>query len=236
MSNQRLAITPREAAALHRLLDAYIVTETGDAGIGDLRSLHGKAGQLDKDHTLYEIALAPDAGQEATDTRPYGSDYAPAELPRGEPISAGARPIAHQPDAGHDLTGAPSAPQDGSAGQATGVTAILPLGTTSAEHWSVRWTWPTGETDGMGCDGLYGSSDPRTPRERAQAHASRHVGNGIAGEVLRRVVYTTPDETIERYAPDPATTGNASGYCINGTCGRTAHGTHVPHPPAVDRG
>lgn len=95
--------------------------------------------------------------------------------------------------------------RNGLAAALSAVIAVLPEGTTTEERWSVRWTWPDGETDDMDCERLRGSADTRTSRERAQAHASRHVGKGITGEARRRVVYTTPDETVERYEPDQPT-------------------------------
>lgn len=87
---------------------------------------------------------------------------------------------------------------------------VLPEGTTTEERWSVRWTWPTGESDDMECNRARGSMDPLTPRERATVHARRHTGNGITGEVLRRYVHTTPDEVVERYEPEQATPDTAT--------------------------
>ena len=54
----RLRITPREAAALDRLLDAYVGNEDGDPGMDDLRVLQQKVGRLDQDHTAYEAFRA----------------------------------------------------------------------------------------------------------------------------------------------------------------------------------
>jgi hypothetical protein len=55
MPNQ-LTLTPRQAAALDRLLDAYIATkDTTDPGIGDLRVLHDKVQGLDQDHAAYGV-------------------------------------------------------------------------------------------------------------------------------------------------------------------------------------
>lgn len=51
-----LDLTPREAAALHRLLDAYALTETTDPGIDDLRRLRARVGHLPQDHAAYEAA------------------------------------------------------------------------------------------------------------------------------------------------------------------------------------
>lgn len=56
----RLAVTPREAAALSRLLDAYIATaDEADAGMGHLVDLQAKVDQLPQDHACYTAALAP---------------------------------------------------------------------------------------------------------------------------------------------------------------------------------
>lgn len=48
-----VAITPAEAAAVDRLLDAYISTEDGDPGMADLRTLLVKIRQIDQDHAAY---------------------------------------------------------------------------------------------------------------------------------------------------------------------------------------
>lgn len=53
----RSLITPREAAALDRLLQAYLATEDGDPGADDLRALYGKVRPLDQDHAVYEQAF-----------------------------------------------------------------------------------------------------------------------------------------------------------------------------------
>lgn len=53
--NPRLTITPREAAALDRLLDAYVGNEENDPGMDDLRSLQGKVAELEQDHTAYGV-------------------------------------------------------------------------------------------------------------------------------------------------------------------------------------
>lgn len=67
----RSLITPREAAALDRLLQAYLATEEGDAGADDLRALYGKVRRLDQDHTVYDKAFG-DAGPSASGgTAPY---------------------------------------------------------------------------------------------------------------------------------------------------------------------
>lgn len=50
------AITPQEAAALHRLLDAYTAACAGEAdpGLTDLRTLTGKIQAMPHDHAAYE--------------------------------------------------------------------------------------------------------------------------------------------------------------------------------------
>jgi len=53
----RTTITPREAAALDRLLDAYVGNEEADAGMDDLRTLQRKVQQLDQDHTAYGVFI-----------------------------------------------------------------------------------------------------------------------------------------------------------------------------------
>ena len=53
-----LNLTPREAAALDRLLAAYVVTEEGDPGLEDLKSVRRKLLLFPQDHTLY---VAPTA-------------------------------------------------------------------------------------------------------------------------------------------------------------------------------
>jgi hypothetical protein len=50
-------ITPRAAAALDRLLDAYVDNEDGDPGMPDLRELKAKLQHLDQDHTAYHDAF-----------------------------------------------------------------------------------------------------------------------------------------------------------------------------------
>jgi len=56
--NPRLTITPREAAALDRLLDAYVGNEDGDPGMGDLRTLRSKVAKIEQDHAVYDAVLA----------------------------------------------------------------------------------------------------------------------------------------------------------------------------------
>jgi hypothetical protein len=48
-----LLLTPREAAALDRLLNAYVCTEEGDPGLEDLRAVRRKLIRLAQDHTAY---------------------------------------------------------------------------------------------------------------------------------------------------------------------------------------
>jgi hypothetical protein len=52
-----LMITAREAAALDRLLDAYVGNEDNDPGMPDLRTLQSKILDLEQDHTAYDEAL-----------------------------------------------------------------------------------------------------------------------------------------------------------------------------------
>lgn len=56
--DRRPDITPREAAALDRLLHAYVGNDDTDPGMADLRTLHDKVRQLYQDHTDYERVLA----------------------------------------------------------------------------------------------------------------------------------------------------------------------------------
>lgn len=58
----RLSLTPREAAALDRLLYAYTLTDDTDPGLADLRSAHEKVGRLTQDHTVYEAPTTAAAG------------------------------------------------------------------------------------------------------------------------------------------------------------------------------
>jgi hypothetical protein len=48
-----LMLTPREAAALDRLLDAYVRTEQADPGIEDLRSVRLKLIGVGQNHVAY---------------------------------------------------------------------------------------------------------------------------------------------------------------------------------------
>ncbi len=52
----RITITPREAAALDRLMDAYVGNDDGDPGMDDLRTLQRKVRRLAQDHTAYDTA------------------------------------------------------------------------------------------------------------------------------------------------------------------------------------
>lgn len=53
-----LDLTPREAAALDRLLDAYVhTTEEGDPGLDDLKSVRHKLLLFPQDHTVYVAAF-----------------------------------------------------------------------------------------------------------------------------------------------------------------------------------
>jgi hypothetical protein len=51
--SQRLSVTPRQAAALDRLLDAYVATEEHDPGLEDLSALRDKVARLEHDHSAY---------------------------------------------------------------------------------------------------------------------------------------------------------------------------------------
>lgn len=53
-----LDLTPREAAALDRLLDAYTRTEEGDPGMEDLKSVRHKLLIFPQDHTVYVRAFS----------------------------------------------------------------------------------------------------------------------------------------------------------------------------------
>jgi hypothetical protein len=48
-----LLLTPREAAALDRLLDAYTRTEMDDPGLTELKSVRRKIIRIGQDHTKY---------------------------------------------------------------------------------------------------------------------------------------------------------------------------------------
>jgi hypothetical protein len=57
----RPTISPREAAALDRLLHAYVGNDDGDPGMDDLRTLQEKVRRLDQDHTAYDQAFGKPA-------------------------------------------------------------------------------------------------------------------------------------------------------------------------------
>jgi hypothetical protein len=46
-------LTPREAAALDRLLDAYVRTESDDPGLEDLESVRHKLLHVNQNHVAY---------------------------------------------------------------------------------------------------------------------------------------------------------------------------------------
>lgn len=48
-----IALTPREAAALDRLLDAYTRTEQADPGLEDLKSVRKKLLTVNQNHIAY---------------------------------------------------------------------------------------------------------------------------------------------------------------------------------------
>lgn len=79
-----LDLTPREAAALHRLLDAYTLTETTDPGIDDLRRLRARVGHLPQDHAAYEAAREQrQTFDPATNGRPNVQPGDVVHVPRG---------------------------------------------------------------------------------------------------------------------------------------------------------
>lgn len=51
---QQLRMSPREVAAVYRLLDAYLVTEESDPGLADLVRVHRGLSELQMDHSAYE--------------------------------------------------------------------------------------------------------------------------------------------------------------------------------------
>lgn len=50
-----LPVTRREAAALHRLLQAYVLTEQDDPGMPELRALYARLADAPQDHSVYEL-------------------------------------------------------------------------------------------------------------------------------------------------------------------------------------
>lgn len=59
----RVTIHPREAAALDRLLDAYLATDEGDPGRDALASFKRRLERLAQDHADYESAQRPEGGE-----------------------------------------------------------------------------------------------------------------------------------------------------------------------------
>lgn len=49
-------VSPREAAALHRVLDSYLMTEEADPGLRDLRAVSNRLGRSEMDHSVYIAA------------------------------------------------------------------------------------------------------------------------------------------------------------------------------------
>lgn len=54
MSGQRVTIRPREAAALDRLLDAYLSTEESEPGRADLVAFYQRLRRVEQDHAAYD--------------------------------------------------------------------------------------------------------------------------------------------------------------------------------------
>lgn len=55
---RRFTISPTEAAALDRLLDAYLATDNGDPGWHDLAALKSRIEHAQMDHSAYETTEA----------------------------------------------------------------------------------------------------------------------------------------------------------------------------------
>lgn len=53
MTRQRIDLPPLEAAALSRLLDAYLATDEADPGADDLRRTAARVDRLEQDHAAY---------------------------------------------------------------------------------------------------------------------------------------------------------------------------------------
>ncbi len=70
-------LTPREAAALDRLLDTYTQTEQDDPGMEDLKSVRLKIIRVGQDHTTYAQAR----GQACPPEPPSGTLAAPLDDP-----------------------------------------------------------------------------------------------------------------------------------------------------------
>lgn len=64
---QRVTCTPREAAALDRLLDAYLATEEVDPGHSDLAQFHRRLRGIHQDHSTYSPTTAPESADKASD-------------------------------------------------------------------------------------------------------------------------------------------------------------------------
>lgn len=59
----RVTIHPREAAALDRLLDAYLHTDEDDPGLPDLRALRERVRQIEHDHAAYDRVVPVATGR-----------------------------------------------------------------------------------------------------------------------------------------------------------------------------
>jgi len=77
----RTTITPREAAALDRLLDAYVGNEEADAGMDDLRTLQRKVQQLDQDHTAYGVFTVREGSASPHTHKSPGACWADPDCP-----------------------------------------------------------------------------------------------------------------------------------------------------------
>jgi len=71
---RRFTINPKEAAALDRLLDAYLATDNGDPGWLDLTAFESRIEHAQMDHAAYET-------EEVECTCPT-DDYCPKCHPR----------------------------------------------------------------------------------------------------------------------------------------------------------
>lgn len=83
----RLSITVRQAAALDRLLSAYIATDEDDPGLDDLVPLKVKVERLPQDHTAYAppVESATDVARLTQQEFDALHDYS-ASLPTGTTI------------------------------------------------------------------------------------------------------------------------------------------------------
>lgn len=95
-----LYLTPREAAALDRLLEAYCLTEESDPGIDDLRSIRQKVLGIGQNHIAYATwrtggpaapATAPNPGE-----RMNAAPVRIEEIKRGQ-VVAGVGPVLNEP-------------------------------------------------------------------------------------------------------------------------------------------